>query len=481
TTPLPLTAKEKKEFKNSKFYKTHLSYPTKKLDPAAPEGAYHLVKEKAGVKSVFTNNPLPKKMSEAGTSAKDLSLTVTKWGRWVEVNFDPADPKKVGLIRIDDPKVKILSAFDWLEEWRAGENWHEYKEDEKEKYSTDGFCDVPALLGLIADKLNELVKAGAKEGSPEKEHGIDKDQDKKITAEEIKQAVRDARLDKIDDVVRDAKVAAILRRSACLHPTEWDGIADGDMNKWDKLEKAPYKMEGEPLAQTKEHIKKMQWWPKELTDDKKKKVDGWPEGNKVWHFHPIGFIENLRHFFRGITSEQLKLIAPGVPGKAYKKYAALFNKLFWAYEINTRLRQAHFIAQILHECNEIKNTEEIRNGKVYDYRWGLSNYLPGDGERFKGRGLIQITGRSAYARYGAFINEDTLTDPKGKLLDEFYTFDSAAWFSMLSKKNTPNESADMDDLWETTIRVNGLYNGLDHRFKYLLKARRALMDEIIYP
>ncbi len=62
--------------------------------------------------------------------------------------------------------------------------------------------------------------------------------------------------------------------------------------------------------------------------------------------------------------------------------------------INTPLRRVHFFAQIGHESKELIYSEEIASGRAYEGRFDLGNTQPGDGVRFKGRGLIQITGRA---------------------------------------------------------------------------------------
>src|ERR1700736_740911 len=65
-------------------------------------------------------------------------------------------------------------------------------------------------------------------------------------------------------------------------------------------------------------------------------------------------------------------------------------------QINTPLRQAHFLAQLGHESGSLRYTAELASGTAYEGRADLGNTQPGDGSRFKGRGLIQINGRSNY-------------------------------------------------------------------------------------
>src|SRR3546814_15648237 len=67
------------------------------------------------------------------------------------------------------------------------------------------------------------------------------------------------------------------------------------------------------------------------------------------------------------------------------------------YQINTPLRMAHFLAQIAHESGCLRYTEEIADGSAYNGRVDLGNPQPGDGPRFKGRGLTPLTGRHHYS------------------------------------------------------------------------------------
>jgi len=143
------------------------------------------------------------------------------------------------------------------------------------------------------------------------------------------------------------------------------------------------------------------------------------------------------------------------------------------YDINTPLRIAHFLAQIGHESGELRFREEVASGRAYEGRRDLGNIEPGDGVRFKGRGLIQLTGRANYKEYTSRnrFDKDVLENPELVATDHDLCVDVAGWY--WSSRNL-NELADQDKLEAVTRRINGGLNGLDHRRKLYLRAKALL-------
>jgi putative chitinase len=98
-----------------------------------------------------------------------------------------------------------------------------------------------------------------------------------------------------------------------------------------------------------------------------------------------------------MTEEQLRKIAPHVSEENIKIYTPLLNKWMPYYSINTKLRQAAFIAQILHETDCFRYTEEIASGAAYDtgrlaIKLGNTPQKDGDGEKYKGQRLYHDNG-----------------------------------------------------------------------------------------
>lgn len=139
-----------------------------------------------------------------------------------------------------------------------------------------------------------------------------------------------------------------------------------------------------------------------------------------------------------------------------------------AYGINTKKRENYFIAQIAHESGELRYMEELASGKDYEGRRDLGNVEAGDGVKFKGRGLIQITGRANYQIISEALGCDFISKPE-LLSKSKYAVLSACWFW---KKKGLNEYADKGMFQTITRRINGGLNGLNYRLKYLERAEK---------
>ncbi len=177
-----------------------------------------------------------------------------------------------------------------------------------------------------------------------------------------------------------------------------------------------------------------------------------------------------------------------------------------AFGITTGLRQAHFLAQVGHESAGFTKTEEGLNysenaltamfGKritgaqansygrnaahpanqkmianiIYANRNGNGDVASGDGYRYRGRGLIQITGKANYTALTGQLSADVVANPD--LLKEPMqaAMSAAAWW----KNHGLNELADTDDVTRITRVINGGTNGLEDRKSRLTKAKGIL-------
>lgn len=172
----------------------------------------------------------------------------------------------------------------------------------------------------------------------------------------------------------------------------------------------------------------------------------------------------------GLSAPRLQAIYIHAPASTIVRFFAPLAAAMAAAQINTTLRRSHFLAQVGHESGELRYTEEIASGTAYEGRKDLGNTQPGDGPRFKGRGLIQLTGRANYALFGKSLQTSFLQgDTPGRIAaDPALAVQVATWFW---QRHNLNALADSDDLLAITRRVNGGTNGLADRQRLLTRAK----------
>lgn len=184
-----------------------------------------------------------------------------------------------------------------------------------------------------------------------------------------------------------------------------------------------------------------------------------------------------------LTVQQLKYIAPRIKLVNLDIYVPLLNQYMDKYQINTKARIAPFLANVAHESAQFNRTEEIASGEAYEGRVNLGNTQPGDGKRFKGRGLIQTTGRSNYKAVSDALKIDFVVNPW--LLEKpAPATESACWF--WAKAKGLNTIADYPDTWihpgahkyskfqYIVLLINGGQNGFAERLDFLHRANEIL-------
>jgi putative chitinase len=170
-----------------------------------------------------------------------------------------------------------------------------------------------------------------------------------------------------------------------------------------------------------------------------------------------------------ITIDQLHKIMP-LAGACAETFIEPLNNAMFEFGICSDLRAAAFLAQIAHESGELKYTQEIASGKAYEGRVDLGNTVTGDGPRFKGRGLIQVTGRTNYRLCGDALVLNLLEHPEW-LAQPVNACRSAAWFW---QTHGLNALADHRAFRNITRIINGGYNGEAAREAYYSRALNVL-------
>lgn len=192
----------------------------------------------------------------------------------------------------------------------------------------------------------------------------------------------------------------------------------------------------------------------------------------------------------------------GVSGEDAAQYLGDLEELLPKYGIaDSKLRLAHFFSQVLHESGcmrfDMENLnysakalravfgkyfktasqaekyarqpEKIAN-RVYANRMGNGSESGGDGWKYRGRGLIQLTGKNNYQAFAKWMDDDNIVDSPDLVASE-YAVHSAVFFW---DRNNLNAIADKDDVVKLTKRINGGQNGLSHRRELLNKANGLL-------
>jgi putative chitinase len=192
--------------------------------------------------------------------------------------------------------------------------------------------------------------------------------------------------------------------------------------------------------------------------------------------------------------EASTLRALGVSAENVDKYLPWVNMTMVRNDINTPVRQAMFLSQLAHESGSFRAVEENLNysvealrrvfrkyfpddeiaaqyarqpekiaNRVYANRMGNGDESSGDGWKYRGRGLIQLTGKDNYTAFSLQANNEAIIKPDLVAQPELAA-ESAGWFWMI---NGLNKLADTGDVKAVTRRINGGFNGLaDREAKY---------------
>lgn len=192
------------------------------------------------------------------------------------------------------------------------------------------------------------------------------------------------------------------------------------------------------------------------------------EAGTWWLFPPHWDISN---FEKIVSGKDLVAIMPSIQATDVSLYLDPLNEAMNEFHINTPLRAAAFLAQLAHESGQFRYKEEIASGAAYEGRDDLGNTKPGDGERFKGRGLIQITGRYNYREAGKALGYPLEEKPELVVEDPYINVAVATWFWDTRKLN---KLADQEKFTAITRRINGGLNGQYDREKYYNRAKKAL-------
>lgn len=193
-----------------------------------------------------------------------------------------------------------------------------------------------------------------------------------------------------------------------------------------------------------------------------------------------------------MTSALIKQIDPRAKISQLNLFIEHIAETMVHYEINTIQRKAAFIANLAHESAHFNRVNEYGTGEQYEGRKDLGNIYPGDGKRFEGRGLIQITGRINYKACSLALLSDLslltypqlLEMPRMAALSAGWFWNTkginvicdkpADWTITLKNKRTIAGKNTFTKLEWITVKINGGLNGHAERITLYNNAIKAL-------
>ncbi|MBP1852703.1 peptidoglycan-binding protein [Rhizobium halophytocola] len=185
-----------------------------------------------------------------------------------------------------------------------------------------------------------------------------------------------------------------------------------------------------------------------------------------------------------INPQFLLSIVPRASGKNYSAaqvsiaghIAPLVPDLFAYAALTSSLRIAHFLAQLAHESDSFKTAVEYASGRAYEGRADLGNTRAGDGVRYKGHGLIQLTGHGNHRAFTLWMRKIIPGCPDFEAHPELVAeFPWALWAAIYFwMEHGLNRFADRDDLIGATRVINGGTNGLEDRRQCLGRAKTGM-------
>jgi putative chitinase len=173
-----------------------------------------------------------------------------------------------------------------------------------------------------------------------------------------------------------------------------------------------------------------------------------------------------------ISPDALRHVCPNLDEAAAARIAKGLGQAFARYHINTKARVAMAVAQWAHESDHFRTSEEYASGAAYEGRADLGNTHPGDGKRFKGRGRIQITGRTNYVAMAKALDISCVDSPEILSRCPYSELASGQWWS----DHGCNAFCDRGDFVGLTRRINGGTNGLHERERLYALARQVAAD-----
>ena len=473
---------------------------------------------------------------------------------WVKAYFqnpaqrekELAEKQKAWITRVTaSTRHRLVGLENELAETKAGKARHEAQlpELKKQHDEADKACKAAAAeakkqqAALKALKKNKKVTADARTQAKEKaEAASEAAEQAKDALDESVSSLKTATgaIAKVDKEIALLEQQVKAARTTLERETNSLGEADKAIAQATEKLKLPAKNPEKAWERFTQHVLALKWW------DSLAGTCGLASST-VWHFHPLAFIEHFRKC-HWLSKEELATVYPDsvYPAKALKEiektpdsvretYRNELNSVLYKYGINSPARQSHFLGQGAVEslclaltlegaANFAKNPKHASFQSEADgfyvpsdstnYFSYLENRLgdieAGDGSKFRGRGMKQLTGRENYGKYWVYrgwLDETTfkkkwwspskpsdapnIPDPQRLSVDSYNAIDAGGWYweagaysagYMTINRFVTSEIISEEMVRKVTRAINGGYNGIDDRFTHTSRIAKVLMD-----
>lgn len=163
-------------------------------------------------------------------------------------------------------------------------------------------------------------------------------------------------------------------------------------------------------------------------------------------------------------------ISPGAHVGIVRDLAVFLPRAFASYHIETKNQQACFLGQAAEETAGFRTLVEYASGEAYEGRRDLGNIEKGDGPRFKGRGIFQITGRFNYSHFSKILGIDLIANPELAASPNIACMTASVYWNL----HGLSPLADRMNIAEITRRINGGFNGLLEREHFTERTLRLI-------
>lgn len=179
-----------------------------------------------------------------------------------------------------------------------------------------------------------------------------------------------------------------------------------------------------------------------------------------------------------VTVEQVAEVSGWKTGQFSDDFMNDLNMLVRVADMTSLNQRRHLISQTCHETGRYRWMKEIASGEAYEGRSDLGNTQKGDGPKFRGGGVIQLTGRYNYQRFSDWLERNGMRDENVMKFGADYVANHYPFLSAVCwiEENKWAEVCKTEDVYQVTRVLNGGYNGLEDRVHYYNKACKAIKE-----